>query len=60
MCVCLLLEAQLNNVSLLDKLKHYEGVNEENEYLDGENDEQAKNYVSIKRGCVIIIIIIDN
>ena len=56
-CVCLLLEAQLSNKSLLDKLKRYEEVKEENKYLDEENDEQAKNYVSIRRGCIIIIIL---
>ena len=47
----LFLEAQLSNISLMDRLQDYEQLKEENKYLDMEIDEQAKNYVNLRKGC---------
>ena len=55
MLIILLLEAQLSNKRLMDRLQDYEQLKEENKYLDMENDEQAKNYVNIRKGQFIIM-----
>ena len=50
------LGAHLRNKSLMDRLQDYEQLKEENEYLDMENDEQAKNYVNLRKGQLCIIL----
>ena len=36
----------------MDRLQDYEQLKEENKYLDMEIDEQAKNYVNLRKGCL--------
>lgn len=40
----------------MDKLQDYEQLKEEIKSLDMENDEQAKNYVNMRKGQLCIIL----